>query len=375
MLAGFVGGGFECTTHIRGDGRRLDLVRGTRHDLYAAADYKALRSVGLGWARDGLRWHLVEALSGARLWDSWRPQLEAAREAGVVVWWDLIHFGLPGWCDVWSPAFPAQAAAFAAAAAQMQLAVTGRPGRFCPVNEISFLAFAAGQVGWFHPFGRERGVEMKEQLVRAAVAMSRAIRQVDPGALLLSAEPLIHVQSPDAAGAAEAAQHSAAQFEALDWIIGRARPDLGGEPGLVDLVGFNHYPHNQRMLDHALIGFGTPQYRPLSDLLQTCAARYPGVPIVLSETGAEGAARGPWLAYIEQEAEIARSRGIPLMGACLYPVTDYPGWDDDRHCPTGLFGLAVEGQRAVDPATERAVRRLQQAFDAPACSPVYSEGR
>ena len=35
-------GGFECSTHRRSDGRRLDLLYSTGHDAHPAADYAAL---------------------------------------------------------------------------------------------------------------------------------------------------------------------------------------------------------------------------------------------------------------------------------------------------------------------------------------------
>lgn len=364
MFPSFAGGGFECTTHIRGDGRRLDLVSGTSHDLLAAWDYAALADAGLLWARDGLRWNLIELRSGQRSWASWHRQLYGAAAAGVEVWWDLIHFGLPGWCDPWLPAFPTRAAEFAAAAAREQLRITGRPGLFCPINEISFWAFAGGEVGWFHPHAHRRGVAFKERLVAASIAMVHAIRSEDPAARILWAEPLIHI-APSGPPEAEAARLAEdAQFEAIDWLTGRSRPDLGGAPTMVDVVGLNHYPHNQRMLDHSLVGFGTPRFRPLSDMLADCAARYPSVPLVLSETGAEGAARAPWLHYIRQEALEARGRGVPIEGACLYPVTDYPGWDDDRLCPTGLFGIPRDSRRQLHMPTLDALRQLERELGA-----------
>ena len=40
--------------------------------------------------------------------------------------------------------------------------------------------------------------------------------------------------------------------------------------------------------------------------------------------------------------------GVPVEGICLYPVLDYPGWADERHCPVGLLGFADEsGRRCV----------------------------
>jgi hypothetical protein len=308
--------------------------------------------------RDGLRWHLIEDEPGRYRWDSWSDQLHAAADEGVTIWWDLIHFGFPSWCHPLAADFAARAADFAAAAAERQRAVTGQPGRFCPINEISFLAFAAGQMGWFAPHLRDQGDRLKAALVEASLAMAGAIRAADRQALLLAAEPLIHVAAPhpDLAGMAE--REAAAQFDAIDWLLGRARPELGGHAGAIDVIGFNHYPHNQRLLGGEPIGFGTYRFVALSDLLEGCARRYPGIPMLLAETGAEGPARAPWLVYVAQELEIARDRGLPVVGACLYPVTDYPGWDDGRHCPTGLLGLLEGGQRSIHRPSEVALRRL-----------------
>ena len=33
----------------------------------------------------------------------------------------------------------------------------------------------------------------------------------------------------------------------------------------------------------------------------------------------------------------AQRAGVPILGVCLYPVMDYPGWDDERHCHCGLI--------------------------------------
>lgn len=29
--------------------------------------------------------------------------------------------------------------------------------------------------------------------------------------------------------------------------------------------------------------------------------------------------------------------GVPLQGACLYPVMNYPEWRNNRHCRVGLI--------------------------------------
>jgi hypothetical protein len=59
-LSSFFLGGFECSSHRRFDGRRLDLTEATGHATFAARDYRLLRDHGLRVARDGVSWHLVE---------------------------------------------------------------------------------------------------------------------------------------------------------------------------------------------------------------------------------------------------------------------------------------------------------------------------
>ena len=54
---------------------------------------------------------------------------------------------------------------------------------------------------------------------------------------------------------------------------------------------------------------------------------------------------------------------------CLYPVLDYPGWDDDRHCAVGLLSSAdAEGWRDLhEPLAEELAR--QQGLLAAALRP------
>src|SRR5689334_21011160 len=91
----FLMAGFECSSHRRRDGVRLDLIRATGHDRHALHDYRLCRKLGFRTLRDGLRWHLIEKSPGKYDWSSWRPMLEAAEAAGVQVIWDLFHYGVP----------------------------------------------------------------------------------------------------------------------------------------------------------------------------------------------------------------------------------------------------------------------------------------
>ena len=62
-----------------------------------------------------------------------------------------------------------------------------------------------------------------------------------------------------------------------------------------------------------------------------------GRPIVITETGTEAEAAVGWLGYVAAEVRQAQRAGVEVLGICIYPVMDYPGWDDDRHCHCGLI--------------------------------------
>lgn len=85
--------GFECSTHRRRDGHRLDLIAATRHDRWAAKDYAALSA-------QGLRWHLIEQRPGHYDWSSFLPMLHAANSVGTQVIWDLCDYGWPDDVDI-----------------------------------------------------------------------------------------------------------------------------------------------------------------------------------------------------------------------------------------------------------------------------------
>ncbi len=342
-------GGFECSSHRRRDGLRVDALAASGHARHAEADYRLAKAHGLSTVRDGLRWHLIERAEGQYDWASWRPMIEAAQSAGVEVIWDIWHYGAPDTVDIWSPEFVTRLAGFARAAARLHLEITDAPALWCPLNEMSFFSYIAGEVGDFHPYAQGRGYDLKRQLARAAIAVANALLEVDPRARLVWAEPLIHVRPRSSAAhdVERARGFHEAQYQALDMIAGRLERDLGGDPQLLGIVGCNFYPQNQWVMDGAPIPLGHYMHRPLGDMLVEVHDRYRR-PMIIAETGAEGAGRAPWLHYVAQEARDALARGVDLQGVCLYPVTDYVGWDDERPCPTGLFGEAnPEGRREL----------------------------
>jgi beta-glucosidase/6-phospho-beta-glucosidase/beta-galactosidase len=360
--------GFECSSHRRRDGVRLDLIKATAHDKHVLGDYRLCKELGFRTFRDGARWHLIERSPGHYDWSSWMPALEAAEELGLQIIWDLFHYGSPDCVDQAATDFPERFTQFALAAVEKQQSVSNRPPLVCPLNEINFLSWAVDD-GYFPQVGPEQRGWFKLQLVRSAIAASKAIKQEWPEAIIVWAEPLIHIAPHDRRRSTVrgAAQNLQGMYEAYDWIMGMARPELGGDRSLVDAVGWNFYPHNQWYWKGPTVPMGHHEYRPLADMLVEMAERY-GKPMFLSETGAEGTGKPSWLHYVCNEVRDAMSRGVDMRGICWYPITAYPGWDNSRHAETGLLStITADGTRHVDErlfAEFQAQRILFDEFEA-----------
>ena len=368
LFESFFIGGFECSTHVLHDGRRVDVTSATHHDTWAVQDYERLKVAGIRTARDGVRWHLLEPRQGHYDFASALPLLRAARETGVQVIWDLLHFGWPDDVDVWTPAFITRFADFARAFAKLcRDDIEGVPF-FAPVNEMSFLAFAGGQAGFFNPFGHGRGDEIKAQFVRASIAAMDAIWEVLPHARIVHTDPLINIIADPTRPEhrADAEHHRQSQFASWDMLYGKVRPELGGNPRYLDIVGANYYVNNQWI--HTIQGHSPvlvpshPNHLPLRYMLREVHARY-GRPVFIAETGIENAARPEWLRYIGREALGALQLGVPLEGVCLYPIVNHPGWDDDRHCHNGLWDYADEhGVREAFPPLQAELANQEAVF-------------
>jgi beta-glucosidase/6-phospho-beta-glucosidase/beta-galactosidase len=369
VFRSFFMGGFECSTHRLRAGRRLDLIGATAHDRFALEDYRRLRSVGMHTLRDGVRWHLIERTPGVYDFDSVLPMLEAAREAGVEVIWDLLHYGWPDDLDIFDEAFVTRFAGLAAALAEVASRETDGTLWIVPVNEISFFAWAGGEAGFFNPFASRRGDELKRQLIRATIAAIQSMLQVNPGIRIVHTEPMInvvpHAERPDEAGRAEA--HRQAQYAALDIIAGRAHPELGGRAEYLDVIGVNYYVHNQWIFPggHAsMIEPSHPRYRPVWEMLKEFHDRYRR-PLFVAETGIEDQARPAWLRYIGYEVRRAIREGVPVQGLCLYPIVNHPGWDDDRHCHNGLWDYPdASGNREIYQPLARELASEQRLLEA-----------
>jgi beta-glucosidase/6-phospho-beta-glucosidase/beta-galactosidase len=364
LFRSFFLGGFECSTHRLRNGKRLDLVRSTRHDEFAASDYRLLQSHGILTARDGLNWTLIEAAPRRYDFSSAIRLLSAARETQMEVIWDLWHYGWPDDIDIFSAEFVDRFVAFVREAIGHISDYTDIP-LISPINEISFFSWAAGEGGIFNPFATGRGDEMKRQLVRATIEAIDAIRAINPRARIFQIDPMINVvpRSSRREDIEGAENYRLSQFQAFDMILGRLMPELGGREHFIDAIGVNYYIHNQFVwhgTSSSLIVPSDPRYRHISVMLREVYERYRR-PIFVAETGIEDDTRPAWLRYVSKEVFEALDAGALIEGICLYPIVNHPGWEDDRHCYNGLFDYADDnGHRDVHEPLAAELRRQQQ---------------
>jgi beta-glucosidase/6-phospho-beta-glucosidase/beta-galactosidase len=273
-----------------------------------------------------------------------------------------MHYGWPEDLDIFSSAFPGRFARYAKAFLRTFVDEgLAEPAMVLSlVNEISFFAWAGGDVAMLNPFRREQSGPLKFQLVRAVIEGAHAVREVLPSVRLLHVDPLMHV-APRTSRRKEgetARDLHVYQYQAIDMVTGRTwQTQLGGSPDLIDVIGVNYYRNNQRFLDGEFIEGHDARYRPLSELLLEVHRRY-GKPMLVAETGAEDDDRVPWMRYASFEVARAMRAGCPLHGLTWYPIVNHPGWADDRHIHNGLWDYADDaGARArYEPLAEEIVR-------------------
>ena len=333
-------GGFEGADHRNGHGQAVDPHRRNGHALRLDEDYAALAALGIHVVRESIGWRLFDE-GGAASLPALQAQARLAARHGIQVMWSLMHYGWPQRLDPFErpEEFIEAFAMHCGTVAGLLADIPGPAAIYQPINEISFLAWAAGHTGLIHPYvpgAPDRGAQLKRLLVRAALRAIDAIWLQAPGARIVHTDPAIHVEAPLGAGpaaCAAAAREAEAQFEAWDMLSGRLAPELGGAPRYLDVLGINYYHNNQwEHGSHQRLHWHLQdsRRRPFHQLAATLWQRYRR-PLCISETGHVGQGRAQWLDDIASEVVICHAQGIPVLGLCLYPLIDRPDWQTHDH--------------------------------------------
>lgn len=347
-FGGFFLAGFECATGFNVHRHWIDQVAATQHDVFAWEDYENVAAHGFAGVREAVRWPLVNHREGVYDFSSLDPFLEASRDFGLTVVWDLFHFGYPHDVNLFSPDLPKRFANYCANAARYISERTEGPCFFTPVNEPSFFAWAAGDACLFAPHLCGKSFDLKVALIRAAIAGINAIWKVCPSAQIVNVDAMCRVVPPSDRPDLHQAAHDFNQhavFQSWDMLAGRLHPELGGSKKHLGMIGINYYWTNQWELESPDIPLGDddPRCASLSELIETVWERY-GNEILISETSHVAEHRAPWLDQLAAECVGALSKGIPLRGACIYPIIGMPEWHAiGDYTPMGLWDL-VETQ-------------------------------
>lgn len=358
-------GGYECADHINRSGERVNLLKVTEHDIRVEEDYRDLLEIDIKVVREGICWSSVETAPYIFDFTEVKHRIEAADKLGVQQIWDLCHFGYPDGLYPTHPHFCDRFVALCDAFTNFYKSVSREQLFVVPVNEISFLSWHSGDVRGTVPFAVNCGWDIKYHLCKAAIMGINRIKSIDPDCRIVLVEPLIKIHPGSEKDLAHIYNLNQHQFQAMDIIAGRMCPELGGREQNLDILGFNYYWNSQ--WEHAVGELPWPEISPLrskvSALLQMAYERYKK-PIFISETGHFGVGRAEWIEEITRECVIALNNGVPLLGACIYPVTDRPDWDNlNQYHDCGIYDLDANKNRIPHLPSINAILESQQIIN------------
>jgi hypothetical protein len=365
--------GFESSTFVWKDQGRRNLIEETRHREHAGEDYDILRALGIAVAREAIPWPFVDR-GGRYDFACIDPMIEAMNRCQVLPIWELCHYGYPDDTDPFADDFVDRFVRYARAAAEYVVPRLRGPHFFAPINEITFFSFIGGEWGWAAPYRTTKAdrFRLREILCRAAIAAVAAIRAVDPEARMVHFDPLVQVVAPrDRPDLVEAARHETEEdtYVAWDILAGLQRPELGGSPEVLDIVGVNCYSFGQMEYreqgPHAALPPDDERIKPLCDLMVVPWQRYHR-PMIIGETSGLKEGRADWLRDVMQESLAAVDMGIDLHGICMFPGVDMPDWHTGEWLHNGICDLVPDGgdlRRVPDEEYVTELRRWQKRLN------------
>jgi len=385
--------------------RALDEYQLMGHYEHWREDLALGRELGVRALRWGVPWYRVEPLPGEFDWsftDQVIPYL--VEELGITPIVDLMHYGCPFWLrrEFASDDYPRAVAAYAGAFARRYARLVHW---YTPLNEPIVNALLCGKRGLWPPYLRGDGgyLRIMLQLVRGIQRTVAALKEVDPGALM------VHVEATGLARAARADLEALAVedqrrgYLAYDLLTGRLTPDHplytwllrnGAGPDELaairrdaiplDVIGLNFYPQwsTQQV---SVNRKGRLAWRAVEQdgagfvhLIEDYWRRYE-VPVMVTETSAKGALdiRTRWLETSVAAIRRLREQGVPVLGYTWFPLFTMIDWRyrfgkrplADYRLNLGLYTLAPEGAERRWQATP-----LVEQFRSYAADPGASVG-
>ena len=359
--------------------RALDEYQLMGHYEHWREDLALCRELGVRAVRWGIPWYRVEPLPGEFDW-SWTDQVipYLVEELRITPILDLMHYGCPFWLrrEFAAADYPRAVAANAKAVAERY---KGLIRWYTPLNEPIVNALFCGKKGLWPPYlrGDAGYLKLMLQLVRGIQRTVAAIKEVDPGALM------VHVEATGLARAARADLEALAVEDqrrgllAYDLLAGKLTPDHplytwllrnGAGPDELtsirrnaiplDVIGMNFYPQwsTQQV---SVNRKGRLAWRAVEQdgagfvhLIEDYHKQY-GAPIMVTETSAKGDVdiRARWLDTSITAIRHLRAKGVPVLGYTWFPLFTMIDWRyrygkrpvEDFRLDLGLYTLGAEG--------------------------------
>lgn len=358
--------------------RKLDEYELTQHDLLWEEDFALAAQAGAEFIRWGVPWYRVEPREGEFDW-SWTDRVaEKARQLGLRIIVDLMHYGTPLWLDnsFLNSRYPEAVARYSRAVAERY---AGTWDDYTTVNEPVWNAVICGERGTWPPYlhGQDGFVKVMTQIARGMVRQQQEIAAVHPTARFMHVEAgfLFHGDTVPL----PVEQMEERRFLSLDLSMGRVGEDhpLAGylrghgvtdadlrwfrdNPVQPDVIGVNYYPAWTRMSFDASggevpIDGGT---EGLEEIVRLYADRYQ-LPLAVTETSRSEsvAARVEWVKDSIATVRRLRDEGVPIRAYTWFPFFALFDWSyrestrpaDEFLNPLGLYDLV----RGADGKLER----------------------
>lgn len=358
-------GAFE-STYL--PGYDVDVMELSGHSWRRRDDLALLAGCGVQTLRYPVRWHRVEAAPGRFDWRATDRLMADLRRAGLRPIVDLLHHtSYPRWLSGgfadprFGPAFVRFCDAFGARYPWVL--------EYTVMNEPFATLFLAGHEAIWPPYGRGlRGFAALMRNVLPAVSTATwRLRERLPDALHVYVDTCEGHTALDASGEETAALNNDRRFFLLDRLLGRpadgpfarAVAAAGGAdllelaPAPVDVLGLDYYAHSEWAFGAGGPVCPSPRPAGLAALIGEYNARYPELPLILSETNLRGttADRATWLRHTLEQCERAEAAGAPLGGYCWFPLIDSVDWNsllaraDGCIDPVGVFWLDADARR------------------------------
>ncbi len=396
----------SCIPHLN-----IDEYRWTQHDLNWREDFRlAAKDLGCRWMRYSLCWHLIETSPGVFDWSWADERITYARELGLNLIIDLVHFGTPTWlpaafADV---EFPQAIERFSR---EFGKRYSGVIRSVCPINEPLITALYSGDVGLWPPYGRglTSYVQVVSRIAQGLCRSIRALRETMCSVEIVLCDALefsfleneCHEKAPSDLVQKlqqDVLLRNGRRHLLIDLITGsvdqehRLRPWLerNGFPATdlqwlmrnaveFDVLGLDYYAHSEVELYATGDQHRQRVPRKLNGLYQTLQEYWQRhrVPIMITETNCYGTEqdRSSWLDFTLSDIRKLRSEGVPVIGYTWWPLIDHLDWDGAlRHHVgkihrVGIYELQRETNgdltRHPTPLTEL-YRNLIQRGDEPA---------